>query len=322
MKAFVRGSAVLLTTVSLFGATVAFPVAASAQNTAIQEKNLLTTDRAKVSYMVGHDIVRSTTPAAPDMDPAAFERAIANAFKGELPLISEKDMPAVGEALMKRIGSRNGQAPEGAQIPEVDKEKAAYLVGADVGRNLTAIKSELDLPELLQGLRDTMSGAKQLLNEEELNAVREAFSQKMQGAMASKDKALGDANRAEGEKFLAANKDVKGVFSTASGLQYMVLENGSGERPRATDQVRVHYDGKLLDGTTFDSSYQRGEPTEFGLNQVIAGWTEGLALMPVGAKYRFWIPSDLAYGSTGTPGGPIGPNATLMFDVELQAIIK
>lgn len=322
MKAFVRGSAVLLTTASLFGAALAFPVAASAQNTAAQEKNLLTTDRAKVSYMVGHDIARSITPAAPDIDLGAFERAISNAFKGEQPLIAEGDVQETGQALMMRIASRAGKAPADATIPEVDKQKVAYLVGADVGRNLVAIKDELDLPELLQGVRATFAGDKLLLSEDQLNAVRDTFSQKMQGEMEAKAKSLGDANRAEGQKFLAENKQVKGVFSTASGLQYMVLRQGAGERPRASDQVRVNYEGKLLDGTVFDSSYERGEPAEFGLNQVIAGWTEGLGLMPVGAKYRFWIPGDLAYGSKGTPGGPIGPNATLVFDVELQAIIK
>ncbi|WP_170292369.1 FKBP-type peptidyl-prolyl cis-trans isomerase, partial [Xanthomonas maliensis] len=105
------------------------------------------------------------------------------------------------------------------------------------------------------------------------------------------------------------------------GLQYMVLRQGSGERPMPTNTVRVNYEGKLLDGQVFDSSYQRGQPAEFGLGQVIPGWTEGLALMPVGSKYRFWIPSNLAYGPNGTQGGPIGPDATLTFDVELLGIL-
>ena len=109
-------------------------------------------------------------------------------------------------------------------------------------------------------------------------------------------------------------------LTTPSGLQYMVLREGSGPRPLPSDTVRVNYEGKLLDGTVFDSSYQRGEPAQFGLNQVIPGWTEGVGLMPVGAKYRFWIPSQLAYGSNGAPGGMIGPEATLTFDVELLGI--
>ncbi|MGV8940064.1 MAG: FKBP-type peptidyl-prolyl cis-trans isomerase N-terminal domain-containing protein [Lysobacter sp.] len=322
MKPFVRGAAVLLTSATLLGAVAVLPVSAAAQNAPAQDKNLLTTDREKASYMVGHDIARSITPAAPDIDLAAFERAISNAFQSKQPLIAEADVQSTGQALMMRIASRAGQAPADAKIPEVDKQKVAYLVGADVGRSLVTIKDQLDLPVLLQGVRATFAGDKLLLDEAQLKAVRDAFSKRVQGEMAAHLEAQASTNRTAGEAFLAQNKQVKGVFTTPSGLQYMVLRQGSGERPRATDRVRVNYEGKLLDDTVFDSSYQRGEPAEFGLNQVIAGWTEGLGLMPVGGKYRFWIPGDLAYGNKGTPGGPIGPNATLVFDVELQAIIK
>ena len=121
--------------------------------------------------------------------------------------------------------------------------------------------------------------------------------------------------------FLAKNAKQAGVVTTASGLQYQALAAGSGAKPDARDVVRVHYAGALLDGTTFDSSYDRGEPAEFGLGQVIPGWTEGLQLMSTGSKYRFWIPSRLGYGAQGTPGGPIGPHATLVFDVELLGIL-
>jgi FKBP-type peptidyl-prolyl cis-trans isomerase FkpA len=138
--------------------------------------------------------------------------------------------------------------------------------------------------------------------------------------MQAKATAASGKNQTEGAEFLAKNKAVKGVFSTPSGLQYMVLRQGAGVRPKTTDRVRVNYQGALLNGTVFDSSYDRGQPTEFALNQVITGWTEGLSLMPVGAKYRFWIPGELAYGAKGTPDGTIGPNSTLVFDVELLAI--
>ena len=131
----------------------------------------------------------------------------------------------------------------------------------------------------------------------------------------------GSRNQAEGDAFLAKNKAVKGVHVTPSGLQYMVLRQGAGPRPMPTDRVRVNYRGTLLDGTEFDSSYARGEPADFGLDGVIRGWTEGVGLMPVGSKYRFWIPASLGYDAKGTPGGPIPPNATLTFDVELMPIL-
>jgi FKBP-type peptidyl-prolyl cis-trans isomerase FkpA len=143
----------------------------------------------------------------------------------------------------------------------------------------------------------------------------------MQAKQIAKMMADAKTNKEQGEKFLAENAKKPGVKTTPSGLQYMVLRQGSGPRPTATDRVRVNYEGKLLDGTVFDSSYARNQPAEFALNQVIAGWTEGVGMMPVGSKFRFWIPGDLAYGANGTPGGPIGPNATLVFDVELMGIL-
>ncbi|HEY0662634.1 MAG TPA: FKBP-type peptidyl-prolyl cis-trans isomerase [Lysobacter sp.] len=287
-----------------------------------QDKTVLTTERDKASYMVGTDIAQSIAPVAPDLDLAAFERAIKNAFAGGKPLLTEDEAKATGQALMARIGARSGNPPPDGKVPEVAKDKVGYLVGSDVGRSLAAIKDELDLTVLLQALRTSFEKGKPLLTDTEITAVRQAFSQKVQGQMQAKASAAGEKNRAEGAAFLEKNKAVKGVFTTKSGLQYMVLRQGAGARPLPTDRVRVNYHGTLLDGTVFDSSYDRGQPAEFALNQVIAGWTEGVAMMPVGAKYRFWIPGDLAYGAKGTPGGPIGPNSTLVFDVELMAILQ
>lgn len=315
MKAFARGIAVLLTTmVALWGTAVAAPA------TAAKDKTVLTTETKKASYMVGFDVARSIAPVGPDLDVAAFERAIQNAFDGGKPLLTEAEAKPVAEALMKRIASRTGQPPADGKLPEVAKDKVGYLVGSDVGRSLVAIKDELDLPVLMQALRTTLAKGTPLLAEAELNTVRQAFSQKMQARMQAKAAVVSEGNRAEGATFLSGNKSVKGVFSTGSGLQYMVLRQGAGARPRATDTVRVNYHGTTLDGKVFDSSYERGQPAEFALNQVIAGWTEGVAMMPVGGKFRFWIPSALAYGPKGA-GGMIGPNATLIFDVELLDIL-
>lgn len=311
MKHFVRGFAVFLMTAAALASTAAMA----------QDKTMLTTERDRTSYMVGYDIAQSIAPVAPDLDIGAFERAIGNAFGGGKPLLAEAEAKAVGSALMMRIGDRAGKAPAGATVPDVAKDKVGYLVGADVGRSLVPIKAELDLPVLLQALRTAFAKGPLLLTEAEIADIRQSFSQKMQGQMQAASRAAAEANRAAGDKFLADNKAVKGVFSTPSGLQYMVLRQGAGQRPMPSSQVRVNYEGKLLDGTVFDSSYERGQPAEFGLSQVIAGWTEGVALMPVGAKYRFWIPSDLAYGPQGA-SGMIGPNATLTFDVELLDIIE
>jgi FKBP-type peptidyl-prolyl cis-trans isomerase FkpA len=311
MKPLLRGLAALLTT-----AAVLFGTAASAQ-----DKTVLTTDREKASYMVGTDIGHSIAPVGPDLDMAAFEKAIRNAFTGGKPLLTPEEAKTTGQALMVRIAARNGKPAPGGKVPEVGKDKVGLLVGTDVGRSLAPIHEEIALPVFLQGVRTTIANGQSLLTDEELTAVRQAFSQKVQAQMQAKAAAAADKNKGEGADFLAKNKSVKGVFATPSGLQYMVLRQGAGQRPRATDRVRVNYQGALLDGTVFDSSYERGQPTEFGLNQVIQGWTEGLSLMPVGAKYRFWIPGDLAYGPQGMPQGGIGPNSTLVFDVELLAIL-
>lgn len=311
MKLFLRGAAALLTTAAVLFGTAAFA----------QDKTVLTTERDKASYMVGSDIGRSIAPVGPDLDMAAFEKAIRNAFAGGKPLLTPDEAKGTGQALMARIAARNGQPAPGGKTPEVAKDKVGLLVGTDVGRSLAQIHDEIDMPVFLQAVRTTMANGKSLLTEEENNAIRQAFSQKVQAKMQAKATAAAETNKTEGAQFLAKNKTVKGVFTTPSGLQYMVLRQGNGPRPRATDQVSVNYHGTLLNGTVFDSSYERGgQPVEFGLNQVIAGWTEGLTLMPVGAKYRFWIPGDLAYGNKGTPDGTIGPNSTLVFDVELLAI--
>ena len=282
----------------------------------------LATERDRINYLVAADIVRDISNVGPDIDYAAFERAMRNAFDGGKPLLTDDEAREVGTALMRRIGARTGKAtglPPGMQPPPVAKDKVGLLVGADIGRSLYPIRDQIDIPVFMRTLRHLMGGGKPQMSDAELDALRTAFSQKMQAREEARRKERVQKALADGQAFLARNRTVPGVISTSSGLQYQVLRQGSGPRPRFSERVRVNYEGRLLDGTVFDSSYQRGQSAEFSLGQVIAGWTEGLTLMPVGAKYRFWIPASLGYGEAGSPPN-IGPNEVLVFDVELLAI--
>lgn len=198
---------------------------------------------------------------------------------------------------------------------------AGLAAGIGVGSSLAPIRDELDLEVVMQAVRTVLAGGTPQLGEAEYTQVRSSFERRMQARAAAAAAELGARNASEGAAFLAANKPKPGVITTGSGLQYTVLRQGSGPRPVMSDTVRVHYRGTLLDGTEFDSSHGRDTPAEFGLDQVIPGWTEAVSLMPVGAKYLFWVPAELAYGAKGTPGGPIGPNATLVFEVELLEIL-
>ena len=277
----------------------------------------LQSDRDKISYMVGMDVSKSVRPAMPDMDMAAFERALANGLAGGKPLLDEAAAKQIGQALMTRIDARKS----GKESAAIDRAKVGLLIGGNVGSSLADIRGEIEVPMLLRGLKDSADpGRKTLLSEAEADALRAGFSARLSAAKAAQKIALAQVALKEEEAFLASNKTVKGVFSTPTGLQYMVLRQGNGARPKPGQRVKVNYEGKLLNGTVFDSSYERGQPAEFGLDQVIAGWTEGVGLMPIGGKYRFWIPAKLGYGERGTPNGSIPSNATLTFDVELLGI--
>jgi len=209
------------------------------------------------------------------------------------------------------------------------KQKVSYGIGLNIGRNMKEQGVEIETLLLVQGLRDALSGAKPQLTDAELQAAMNAFQRDLERKRAmqriEKDpklKAAAEKNQKEGQAFLAKNAQVKGVKTTPSGLQYQVLKSGKGPSPKATDQVTTHYHGTLIDGTVFDSSVDRKQPATFGVNRVIAGWTEALQLMKVGSKWKLVIPSKLAYGLTPRPGGPIGPNAVLVFEVELLSIGK
>ncbi len=200
------------------------------------------------------------------------------------------------------------------------KQKASYSIGADIASNMKRQEIDLDIKALVAGLSDAFAGSKMALTDAEMKDALAQFRTDLMAKMEAKQKSAGADNKKAGEAFLAANAKKDGVKVTASGLQYKVLKAGKGTKsPKATDTVKVHYHGTLMDGSVFDSSVDRGEPISFPLNGVIKGWTEGVQLMKEGDKYQFTIPSELAYGDQGA-GGKIGPNATLVFDVELIAI--
>lgn len=202
-----------------------------------------------------------------------------------------------------------------------DKAKVSYAIGQDIGRSIAQFKDAIDLSALKQGLEDTLAGKEPKLDPVEGRRVLQEFQKNAMAMMGEKNKADGERNLKEGKEFLEKNAKMPGVTVTKSGLQFMTLTPGTGASPKASDTVKVHYKGTLLDGKEFDSSYQRGEPAVFGVGQVIKGWTEGLQMMKVGGKYKLFVPSDIAYGERGA-GNMIGANATLIFEVELLGIEK
>ncbi|MCB1616501.1 MAG: FKBP-type peptidyl-prolyl cis-trans isomerase [Pseudomonadales bacterium] len=218
-------------------------------------------------------------------------------------------------------------APAKSSADDIDlsteKNRLSYILGLEVGGQFANQNIEIDVDYVAAGMRDAFSGKEPRLSEEEMQKTAMAFQkqmmekqQKMQAEMEAQRLAQGEVNKMEGEKFLAENAVKEGVNTTESGLQYKIITEGSGPKPSAEDVVTVHYVGKLINGTVFDSSIERGEPATFALNQVIPGWTEALQLMPEGSKWEIYLPSDLAYGPGGA-GRDIGPNSTLIFEVEL-----
>ena len=208
---------------------------------------------------------------------------------------------------------------QSAPALKTQKEKDSYALGLNLGRGLSKQPVEIDTPSLLLGMKDALAGAKPLLTDEEVNAALTELQTQAKAKADQQRQQVGEANVKEGTEFLAANKTKEGVVTLPSGLQYKIMKEGTGPKPAATDTVVCNYRGTLLNGKEFDSSYKRGQPATFPLNRVIKGWTEAVQLMPVGSKWQLFIPPDLAYGANGA-GPDIGPNATLIFEVELMSI--
>ncbi|WP_298368588.1 FKBP-type peptidyl-prolyl cis-trans isomerase [uncultured Lutibacter sp.] len=209
-------------------------------------------------------------------------------------------------------------------------DSVSYAIGLDMGMKIKANFEEVDVDLFVQGLHNAIDSTNIKIEPSALNAtISKFFQKKQQEEMAKQQEAaakkaeeeFGEVKK-EGEKFLEENKTKEGVVTTESGLQYIILKNGEGEKPTPSSRVKVHYHGTLIDGTVFDSSVDKGQPASFGVGQVIKGWTEGLQLMPVGSKFKFFIPQELAYGATPRPGGAIKPFMPLIFEVELIEVLK
>jgi FKBP-type peptidyl-prolyl cis-trans isomerase FklB len=203
---------------------------------------------------------------------------------------------------------------------KTQKEKASYAIGLNIGKSMHKDSVDVDPAIVLRGMKDGLAGNKPLLTDDEARATMVALQADLRKKQEEKMLVQGETNKKEGETFLAENKTKEGIVTLPSGLQYKILKEGTGPKPTAADTVVCQYKGALLDNTEFDSSYKRGQPATFPVSGVIKGWTEALQLMPVGSKWELFVPSELAYGARGGPGGGIGPNATLVFEVELMSI--
>lgn len=236
---------------------------------------------------------------------------------------TKKQVPTKSPAA---TASSSPQASASPQVPaansplKTEKDKVSYAIGMNIGENFKRQGIEIDDAMFLQGLKDVAAGGKTLLTDEEARTVLTQYQGELRARMEQKQKEAAETNKKEGAAFLDANKAKPGVVTLPSGLQYKILKEGTGPKPTATDTVVCNYRGTLIDGKEFDSSYKRGQPATFPVSGVIKGWTEALQLMPVGSKWELFIPSDLAYAERGAGGGEIGPNSTLIFEVELLSI--
>ena len=259
--------------------------------------------------LVGSAPAQQTPPAKTDQTPSKAQPASA------APKAPATKAPAKTPA---KTTAAKGTAPVALKT---QKEKFSYALGMNLGMSLKKQSVEVDPVILSQGLKAALAGGKALLSPEEAQATLMEVQNDLRKKQQEKMQVAGEANKKDGAAFLASNKTKEGVVTLPSGMQYKILKEGTGPKPTATDSVVCNYRGTLINGTEFDSSYKRGQPATFPVVGVIKGWTEALQLMPVGSKWQLFIPSELAYGERGA-GGDIGPNATLIFEVELMSIAE
>jgi FKBP-type peptidyl-prolyl cis-trans isomerase FklB len=254
------------------------------------------------------------TPAATTPPASATKPQTAPAAKSsQAPTVGAQKAPA---AKTGQSGKPRTQTP---LVLKTDKDKVSYALGMNLGINLHRDSIDIDTAILLRALKDALAGGKTLLTDTEARAALMQLQTQVRNKQMEKMKVAGEENKKEGDAFLAANKAKEGVITLPSGLEYKVLTQGTGPKPTATDSVVCNYRGTLINGTEFDSSYKRGQPATFPVTGVIKGWTEALQLMPVGSKWQLFLPAELAYGERG-PSPEIGPNSTLVFEVELLSI--
>jgi FKBP-type peptidyl-prolyl cis-trans isomerase FklB len=272
--------------------------------------------------------MRKPTVSAMTLFLAASLLQIGSSMAQDAPAANTAPAPAAKTPAAKSAqtpATKSGQATAAKKpgpaplVLKTPKDKASYAIGMNIGKGLHKDSVDVDPAILLRGLKDGMAGGKTLLTDDEAKSAMVAIQADLRKKQEAKMAIAGDANKKEGDEFLAQNKTKEGVVTLPSGLQYKILKEGTGPKPSASDSVVCNYKGTLIDNTEFDSSYKRGQPATFPVGQVIKGWTEALQLMPVGSKWQVFVPSDLAYGPRA-PGGAIGPNATLIFEIELLSI--
>ena len=281
---------------------------APCENTSMKKQFTLTVTLLMAGMMPFDNARAQQTPAANSQPVPAAKGSPANTQQAPV---------------AKAPAAKTGQAPAAKrQTPltlKTPKDKASYAIGLNIGRGMRKDAVDIDPNILSRGLKDGLAGGKPLLTDEEAKTALMVLQSDVRKKQADKMLMVGETNKKEGEEFLAANKPKEGVVTLPSGLQYKILKEGAGPKPSATDSVVCNYRGTLLNDTEFDSSYKRGQPATFPVGGVIKGWTEALQLMPVGSKWQLFVPSELAYGQRG-PSPEIGPNSTLIFEVELLSI--